>query len=329
MSTEDPVHSSNAWIVLFIAESIVIVISNALTLLAFAKIRHLRKRSTYLIINLAVADLLVGALTVPISVLYFRKDEDRVLYLGVLKTTIIFIFPLASQVNLCLISMERLHATLFPFRHCLIGKWFYYRGIMGSWLINFFLTAIMAWLDIADIHPEFLYVHGTLIALFVVFIAVSHIAVVIKVQSSRHSPPCGSILKERKLTVTLFIATGVSVLTILPFAINSALPVETPDRLTSISIHVDLALVALYHLNSIVNPFVYAIRLQEFRDEIRKLITRWVKAGGKSKKPFKWQGLEIIKDRNAEVEQVTCVKDYDRWPRMNKQVCSVTKISLN
>ncbi|RMX50353.1 hypothetical protein pdam_00006945, partial [Pocillopora damicornis] len=180
MSTEDPVHSSNAWIVLFIAESIVIVISNALTLLAFAKIRHLRKRSTYLIINLAVADLLVGALTVPISVLYFRKDEDRVLYLGVLKTTIIFIFPLASQVNLCLISMERLHATLFPFRHCLIGKWFYYRGIMGSWLINFFLTAIMAWLDIADIHPEFLYVHGTLIALFVVFIAVSHITVVIK-----------------------------------------------------------------------------------------------------------------------------------------------------
>ena len=83
MSTEDPVHSSNAWIVLFIAESIVIVISNALTLLAFAKIHHLRKRSTYLIINLAVADLLVGALTVPISVLYFHKDEDRVVYLEI------------------------------------------------------------------------------------------------------------------------------------------------------------------------------------------------------------------------------------------------------
>ncbi|XP_022803114.1 histamine H1 receptor-like [Stylophora pistillata] len=275
MSTEDPVKSRNSWIVVFIAESIVIVMSNALTLLVFAKIRHLRKCSTYLIMNLAVADLLVGALTVPTSVLYFfYEDENQVTPSRVAKTVITFVFPLASQLNLCLISTERLHATLLPFRHCLFGKRFYFRTILGSWLINFVIASIMAWLDIADFHPEFLYVHGALVALFVVFIAVSHIIVFLKIQSSRHSPPCSSIRKERKLTVTLFIATAVSVLTILPFAVNSAMPGEIQDRVTTFPIHIDFAFVALYNLSSMVNPFVYAIRLQEFRGQISKLIRR-------------------------------------------------------
>ena len=49
----------NAWSKVFITEFIVIVIINAFTLVAFARNRHLRKRTTYLIINLTVADLLI------------------------------------------------------------------------------------------------------------------------------------------------------------------------------------------------------------------------------------------------------------------------------
>ena len=42
---------------------------------------------------------------------------------------------IASLGNLVLISLERLHATLYPFRHyCLVGKRIYYKIIIFSWL---------------------------------------------------------------------------------------------------------------------------------------------------------------------------------------------------
>ena len=34
------------------------------------------------------------------------------------------LFLVASLANISLISLERLNATLFPFRHCLVGKGF-------------------------------------------------------------------------------------------------------------------------------------------------------------------------------------------------------------
>ena len=105
-----------------ISESIVIVIINAFTLIAFARNRHLRKRSTYLIINLTVADLLVGALAAPLEIYYpdlgftlgFSWKEFSLL-------TAYGIFQISSLANLCLISLERLHETLDPFAHCLIN----------------------------------------------------------------------------------------------------------------------------------------------------------------------------------------------------------------
>ena len=58
------------------------------------------------------------------------------------------IFPLASQANLSLISLERLHATVYPFRHCLIAKWVYFKIIIGSWLIAFLLSSVIAFVHL-------------------------------------------------------------------------------------------------------------------------------------------------------------------------------------
>ena len=78
-ATEDPSLEKlgNAWSKVFITELIVIVIINAFTLVAFARNRHLRKRTTYLIINLTVADLLVGAVTRPVQIFspYFSMTD--------------------------------------------------------------------------------------------------------------------------------------------------------------------------------------------------------------------------------------------------------------
>ena len=93
--------------VVMITEFLVIAIINAITITAFIKNCHLRKCSTYLIINLTVADLLVGAVTGPLLV-YFKQDCS---WPGLRIYALHVTFPIASQLSLSLISLERLHAT--------------------------------------------------------------------------------------------------------------------------------------------------------------------------------------------------------------------------
>jgi len=106
------------WFSIFITEFILIFIVNAVTLVAFARNHHLRKRTTYLMINLTVADLLVEALSGLLGIYFiyeieharhgFSWREFSILTFGVL-------FPGSSLVNLSVVSLGRLHATHFSF----------------------------------------------------------------------------------------------------------------------------------------------------------------------------------------------------------------------
>ena len=49
-----------AWLTVVMTESVAIVTLNILTVILFIKNRSLRKRSMYLVINLAVVDMFVG-----------------------------------------------------------------------------------------------------------------------------------------------------------------------------------------------------------------------------------------------------------------------------
>ena len=52
------------WMTVGLAESVAIVALNLCTIIVFTRNRNLRKRSTYLVINLAVTDMLVGGVAV-------------------------------------------------------------------------------------------------------------------------------------------------------------------------------------------------------------------------------------------------------------------------
>ena len=257
----------------FITEFLVILIINAITITGFARSRHLRKRSTYLIINLTVADLLVGAVTGPLYV-YLRMEENLgFTWQGVIILVFELIFLIASQANLCLISLDRLHATLLSFRHCLIRKCFYFKIILVSWLLSFLLAIIMACLYLNEPFSTFSYVWTSFSILTILVLVVSYVIIILNVQSSPHSQNNGLIHTERKLSVTLFIVTGVSILTILPWTIYESMPDDikkTWGNESTVEVHDVLAV--LYYANSIVNPLVYAIRMQEFRKAIGNLV---------------------------------------------------------
>ena len=56
------------WIAMLVAESLAIVVLNIITIIVFVRQRSLQRQSLYLIIHLAIVDLLVGAISTPLSI---------------------------------------------------------------------------------------------------------------------------------------------------------------------------------------------------------------------------------------------------------------------
>ena len=101
-------------------EGAVTVTLNALTIIVYLKERSLRKRSMYLVINQAVADMFVGA---GVIFEFFTSGDVcgfwKIHHVSEPVNSILwFVFSPASFTNLTAISLERAHATFHLF--CLL-----------------------------------------------------------------------------------------------------------------------------------------------------------------------------------------------------------------
>ena len=183
------------WFAVWLTEFLLMFIINAFTLIIFARTLQLRKRSTYLIINLTVADLLIAAVSGP-EALWFLKTEKRPGHgLRALHLIISDMCWIASLGNLVLISLERLHATLYPFRHyCLVGKRIYYKIIIFSWLGSLILACVLHIIRmndsaLADRYPWMIYVILTLAVL-----TTSYVIIISKFIRRPHVQQLGSVM---------------------------------------------------------------------------------------------------------------------------------------
>ena len=263
-----------------LTELIVIVLINLFTLATFARNRHLRKRSTYLVINLTIADLLLGVVAVLLTILEPRILESHNIlgehfnWYAFLYLTLESLFPAASLANLSLISLERLHATIYPFRHCLIREQVYFGVITLSWLLALLFAFMMAILVVLREQLKVVFnVFASYCFITVLIITVCYVIIILNVKSSPQSHIFGSkLLVEKKLSITLFVMTAASFLTILPWAVWVAMLIHIWGELSlSITCRFHLTFFAIYLCNSIVNPIIYALRMQEFRKAARKL----------------------------------------------------------
>ena len=278
MATED----ASVWFPIFITEFLVILIINAITVIAFARIRHLRKRSTYLIINLTVADLLLGTVAVPFHVNHKRKEHHDLSWPGFFTWAVNLTFIIASPMSLSLISLDRLHAAIFPFKHCLIRKWCYFKIIAGSWFIALLFGSLMAGLYLNQPYSSFAYARTSFDVVNLLVLAVSYIIIIRKVQRNPHSQDVAALQVERTLSITLSIVTGVSHLTILPWAIYKSLPQHIKEKQTYMSstdIHNTLAAIDIFcqfHFESFCIRHTNAgiVGPTEFRTALRNLVSR-------------------------------------------------------
>ena len=267
-----------AWLTVFMAESVAIVTLNFLTVIVFIRSRSLRKRSMYLVINLAVADMLVGGYSEITKFLSFGEsclfwNTQQLPSFNLVYVYIADTFLAASLASLAAISLERTYATFRPFKHRVIKKWVFVFIITIIW--------VTSWLSVFAIdyfvsHPEsYFYRRGSFTVFCLFVVCVSYASIAVKISCGAHPQRHGATSIERNLTKTLFIVTLVSLLMWLPFTIYSLLVATFQSFLPSrVILHLFQAFIALFFANSLINPILYSIRMPDFKRALISLFRR-------------------------------------------------------
>ena len=270
------------WLVFLIIECLAIVILNLIAVVVFVKKkRQLQRQSTYLIIHLAIVDLLVGLVSGPLQIgrmmrwlcpLWNYRRET--IWSRRLSFAFLHLFSFTSLINLIAVSLERLHATFCPFRHRFVRKWVYRAMIIVIWLIAIVReVAQIFFLKIFDVVVIDTYLYFLFYAVSLFVICVSYILIVIKVRCSRHPQFHSRSKRERKLTGTALIVSLVSLLCLLPGTMYVAC-IHLSSSCFMMYFHIKMAVVVLFLANSLVNPIIYALRMPGFREGLLKLVYR-------------------------------------------------------
>ena len=270
-----------AWLTVLSIEAVAIVTMNALTIIIYLKERILRKRSIYLVISLAVANMFV-TYNLIFVILFLGNDCNfwkinlyRSFEIFIVTSSLRYFFPAASVANLAAISLERMHATFRPFKHRQIKKKIFGAAVAGVWFTAALSTAIVFsifFLSRSDItffyHVQASYYLFLFCCLFTMIVSCTSIAT--KFYCGTHPQLHGAIRRERKLTKTLFIVTIVSLILMMPFTIFWTLyHVTSGELVETISHetwpHLALSLRCLFYANSVINPLLYALKMPEFK----------------------------------------------------------------
>jgi len=238
----------------------------------------------YLVINLAVTDMFVAG-NATYNLFYWPgamcnlwmwtfSIEDWIFLL-----VMMWFFLFGSLTNMAIIALERVHATVYPFRHRTLKKWVYRLIIAAVWVTSGLLTIAYILLKHFDKLYYSYYLYLTFFSICLLIICVSYTAIVMKVRCGAQPQHHGATSRERKLTTTLLIVTVVSLLLYLPLVIMKyAVFISKFKILQSLSFsvgsHLDRALAVLLCANSLVNPILYTIRLPEYRSALLALFRK-------------------------------------------------------
>ena len=260
------------WMIVYICEAVLILTGNSITVYIFWSIRKRLKRTSCLLINLAVADIFVGIGLI----LYIGADVDKVMFksdvsfnLGVAIVLIDMIARLSSILSLVVISLERVFAILWPFRHRLLEARYYYVSVGFVWLLSALnIIPNLLGSNLTDKNSYSIFTAVTFIT-SVLVITAAYLAIWISTRRNQIPNNDGrSMEKNRKLAKTLFIVTALSIITCLPFGIIIAFTDFSEDL---VSFWVQITIVAQY-ANSFLNPVVYCFRMPAFKASLKKLL---------------------------------------------------------
>ena len=193
------------WASSFGVMAFIIIVGNSLTI-ATPLNKKFRKRPHFLLTSLAFADLLVGFVTILRLLLYSFYHSSALIFACYLLD---MFTGVSSIFHLAVISLERLHATLRPFRHRQLILKAYWVATATPWLLSLFVR-------ISTIFQRKILII-IIICILVPLLITCFSYLVIWRKRRKSTMRSFRQNQEARFSVTIFLVTAASFITWMPF----------------------------------------------------------------------------------------------------------------
>ena len=257
----------------FTLASVLIIVGNLFIIVLFAVNKKLRKKSLFLVISMAFADLMLGILSVPIYVLFIGHSYDLWRAEEVMSNKPFFfshtvtdtVFAQASLISAAAISGERFYAIFWPLKSQTVTRQAYRIVLVIVWTLAFVISSGAIALSHLASHKQAVFAWTPYAVILTFIICAFNFSIWRKLQHGRvASQQQNRALHNKRLTKTLLIASGLALLSWLPLIIINVLDVHG----ISISSRNSLLVNLVNFSNSFINPVVYVLRIPEFRNAL-------------------------------------------------------------
>ena len=254
------------WTVCFGVMALFIIVGNTLSIVILSQRTH-RKRPHFLLISLAIADLLVGLCAIPI---YISLYTVKMTWLMRLIDDCVDMFTgLSSIFTLAVISLERLNAIARPFHHRQLTLRSYVIAIATPWIFSLMVTATRVFNAFSILTmQQFLYVVIASLSTPLLIVCISYYLVWRKQVSRIHNET--QARHEIRLSRTLLLITAVFILSWLPFQVlmiivHMCIPCKVPGVVV-------FAVKVLQYSNSFINFVIYCVRMPSYRNAVLQML---------------------------------------------------------
>ena len=263
------------------------IVGNSIILLALYKTPSLQTVSNYFIGSLAGADLFVGifanslyvALSGFVSLQEIQELKDAETFIWLLTTTV-------TTFNLCFVALDRYVAIIRPLRYpSEVTTQRFLKTVISMWIFAVLFSTISFYIPLSDL-PKLWIIGSFVTFLFpfgVLLFCYFRIYAIARAQNSRwkqqptlhRSAQVAEGLKNRKAAVTFAIITGLFVALFLPTLVINFVAISLEGRCHRIRLNIAwFWAAAVSYTSSTINPWVYAIRMTDFKRAIKHLLFR-------------------------------------------------------
>lgn len=261
--------------------TIVTITNNTLVVLAYKVNRRLRNRAILILVSLALSDLLVGGISMPLW-MYMTVSGHHMpmgLYLFYMSFDVFSAF--ASILHLTWVSIERFFAIAYPLKHRGFGDKGYKGMLVLLWVASGFVAAMFPFQYHHYWHKEYaliVFITGFILPIITITVVYTSIYKIANSSVFRgiHLKGTRSFQAEKKLAKTVVSLCFLFFVTWCPFFIVSLIATFSPSVISSPSPtfiwYITVFVKAMHYSNSAMNTFVYAFSSREMRRTFNSLL---------------------------------------------------------